>query len=79
MSFVSIQTSHREYPVEEGRAALYFFPGGLTELAVIQIRDEDDYVHSVEVHPLTGRCTIHDVPYEAPTDPDDQNEAREAW
>lgn len=77
--FVSVLTSHREHPAEEGKAALYFFPGGITELAVIQLRDSAGYVNSVEVHPLTGRCTIHDVPYEPPTDLDDLHEAREAW
>lgn len=77
--FESVYTWHRESPALEGKAALYFFSGGRTELAVIQLRDEDGFVNSVEVHPLTARCRIHDVPYEPPTDEEDLNEAREAF
>ena len=79
VSYALIYTAHREDPAEDGRAALYFFPGGLTELAVIQLRDDEGFINSVEVHPLTGRCTIHDVPYEPPRDQEDQNEAREVF
>ena len=74
-----VETAHREGPAEEGRAYLYFFPGGVTELAVIQLQDTGGYVNSVEVHPLTGRCNIHDVPYELPTREEDLNEAREGF
>jgi general secretion pathway protein H len=79
VNFASIYTAHREEPALEGRAALYFFPGGMTELAVIQLRDEDGFVNSVEVHPLTARCRIHSVPYEPPMREEDLNEAREAF
>jgi prepilin-type N-terminal cleavage/methylation domain-containing protein len=79
VGFASIVTEHREEPALEGTAALYFFPGGLTELAVIQVRDDDGFVNSVEVRPLTGRCIIHDVPFELPYGEDERvNEAREA-
>ncbi len=73
-----VETSHRETPAEEGKAYLYFFPGGVTEHAVIQLRDSRGYVNSVEVHPLTGRCRVHDVPFELPTREADLDEAREA-
>ena len=78
VSLAQVATEHRDGPALEGRAYLYFFPGGLTELAVIQLRDGRGYVNSVEVRPLTGRCTIHDVPFELPTRDEDLDEAREA-
>jgi len=78
VSIISVYTSHREHPAEEGKAFLYFFPGGFTELAVIQLQDSAGHINSVEVHPLTGRCYIHNVPYEAPTRIEDRNEAAEA-
>lgn len=73
-----VETTHREEPAEEGKAYLYFFPGGVTEHAVIQLQDSAGYVNSVEVHPLTGRCRVHDVPFELPTREEDLDEAREA-
>jgi general secretion pathway protein H len=79
VGFASIATDHREEPALEGSAALYFFPGGLTELAVIQLRDDGGFINSVEVRPLTGRCIIHDVPWELPLNEEERtNEAREA-
>jgi prepilin-type N-terminal cleavage/methylation domain-containing protein len=75
----SVLTEHRELPATEGSAALYFFTGGMTELAVIQLRDDDGFVNSIEVRPLTGRCIIHDVPWELPMRDEDRNEAREAF
>jgi general secretion pathway protein H len=78
VAFVRVETEHRERPAEEGKAYLYFFPAGLTELAVIQLRDSRGFVNSVEVHALTGRCRIHDVPYELPSGEEERNEAREA-
>ncbi len=77
VTFDLIYTAHRERPADEGRAYLYFFTSGLTELSVIQLRDANGYVNSVEVHPLTGRCTIHNVPYEPPYREEDRNEAAE--
>jgi general secretion pathway protein H len=75
--FSSIYTSHRDHPAQEGRAYLYFFSGGMTELSVIQLLDTGGYVNSVEVHPLTGRCTIHNAPFEPPYREEELNEAAE--
>ena len=50
---------HQEAPVTEGQAALYFFPNGLTELAVIHLSDEEQESNmSIIVNPLTGRCKV---------------------
>ena len=39
IKFRAIQTAHDDEPRTSGRAYLYFWPGGLTERASIQIRD----------------------------------------
>lgn len=55
----TVQTEHDDRPREEGRAYLYFWPGGGTERASIQlVRDGDDEGLSVLVSPLTGRAKI---------------------
>ena len=54
-----VQTEHDEQPRSEGRAYLYFFPGGGTERAVIQLRrNEQDEGLTVVVSALTGRARI---------------------
>jgi general secretion pathway protein H len=54
-----VQTEHDLKPRDKGRAYLYFWPGGGTERAVIQIeRTGSEDVLSVLVNPLTGRAKI---------------------
>jgi general secretion pathway protein H len=54
-----VQTEHDSKPRTKGRAYLYFWPGGGTERAVIQLqRGDGDEVLSVLVSPLTGRAKI---------------------
>jgi general secretion pathway protein H len=58
--FRQVQTEHDEEPRTEGQAYLYFWPGGLTERAVIQLyRGDDDEGLTIEVSPLTGRAKVH--------------------
>jgi general secretion pathway protein H len=55
-----VQTEHDLKPREKGRAYLYFWPGGGTERAAIQLeRSGSADVLSVLVSPLTGRAQIH--------------------
>ncbi|MCB9593229.1 MAG: prepilin-type N-terminal cleavage/methylation domain-containing protein [Sandaracinaceae bacterium] len=61
---VRVIVPHEPEPVEEGHAAIYFFPGGQTENAVVWVSDANDRVFSVEIHPLTGRGTVYDHAYE---------------
>src|SRR5690606_14041062 len=57
--FRQVQTQHDEEPITDGRAYLYFWPGGGTERAAIQItRQGDDEGLTVMVSPLTGRAKI---------------------
>lgn len=53
-------TPHEPEPRESGRGAIYFFPGGQTEHAVLWLSDGGDRVFSVELHPLTGRARVRD-------------------
>jgi general secretion pathway protein H len=62
-------------PRDKGRAYLYFWPGGGTERAVVQLqqKNKDDQVLSIIVSPLTGRAQIKrgKFDYEAPRTEDD--------
>jgi general secretion pathway protein H len=59
VSFRQVQTEHDGEPRTEGTAYLYFWPGGDTELASIQLRrtGQQDGL-TVMVSPLTGRARI---------------------
>lgn len=65
IQFWLLDTTHQEQPIREGHAYLYFFPGGQTEAAVVQLRisnadDGEKYgFMSVHVSPLTGKTKIH--------------------
>jgi general secretion pathway protein H len=63
--FVQIETSHDLLSVNSGRAYLYFWPGGQTERAAIQVttagKDEealDQNSMTIFVSPLTGKTEI---------------------
>jgi general secretion pathway protein H len=57
--FVQVQTEHDAEPRVEGRAYLYFWPGGGTERAAIQITRPGDHMGlTVLVSALTGRAKL---------------------
>jgi general secretion pathway protein H len=63
--FVHVETGHEEEPTSDGRAYLYFWPGGQTERAAIQLttaaKDEEPTEQNsmtVIVSPLTGKTEI---------------------
>ncbi len=69
IEFGEVQTEHDEAPRKEGRAYLFFFPGGGTERAAIQIRQKGEREGvTVLVSPLTGRAKIQrgNIALEAP-------------
>jgi general secretion pathway protein H len=74
IKFKSVQTAHDDQPRTEGRAYLYFWPGGQTERAVITLNIGDSTLEtdalSVVVAPLTGRVVVKDgaVALALPTD-----------
>jgi general secretion pathway protein H len=61
---VKVVVAHEAEPKEEGKVDLFFFPSGLTQHTVVQLADGSDTIFSVEIHPLTGKGSIHTAPYE---------------
>lgn len=55
-----VHTEHDEEDVTEGRAYLYFWPGGTTERAVVQLKRQGDAKPQLTVvlSPLTGRAKV---------------------
>lgn len=74
IQIASVVVSHEAEPRKSGKTDLFFFPSGLTQHAVIQLRDTGDTIYSVEIHPLTGRATVHNVPFEPEVLTDDPTE-----
>ena len=80
IKFREIQAVHDDEPRTSGRAYLYFWPGGRTELASIQLRigdsTDDADTMTLMVSPLTGKVTIKNGPI-ALVRPRDDKEASE--
>ncbi|HEY2517601.1 MAG TPA: prepilin-type N-terminal cleavage/methylation domain-containing protein [Polyangiaceae bacterium] len=80
VNFRSVQTGHDDQPHTSGRAYLYFWPGGLTERASIQLRigdsEDDSDTLTLLVSPLTGKVTVKNGPV-ALVIPTDDREASE--
>jgi general secretion pathway protein H len=78
IKFRDVQAGHDDAPRTSGRAYLYFWPGGLTERASIQVRvgtsDEDGDTLTLLVSPLTGKVTVRNGPV-ALVIPQDDKEA----
>jgi len=57
---VSVRTEHDEEVLHEGRAYIYFWPGGTTERAIVQLKKAGDKAAALTVvlSPLTGRAKI---------------------
>jgi general secretion pathway protein H len=72
-----VVVAHEAKPREEGKVDLFFFPSGLTQHAVLQLIDRNEIIYSVEVHPLTGRGTIHNAPFEPEVLMDDRSQRNE--
>ena len=78
--FRRVQTGHDLEPRKDGRAYLYFWPGGQTERAAIQLKagasDDETDTLTLIVAPLTGKVTVKDGVAELPQ-PIDDKEASE--
>jgi type II secretion system protein H len=64
VQIVKLFVPHHPAPLDQGKGGVHFFPGGMTEHAVIHLSDGGDSVYSVEIHPLTGRARIYPKAYE---------------
>jgi general secretion pathway protein H len=75
--FRRVQTAHDFEARKDGRAYLYFWPGGQTERASIQLKvaagENDDETNTITllVAPLTGKVTIKDGAVDMPQPQDD--------
>lgn len=65
VTILSVDTGHQENAADVGlveRGYVYFFPGGMTERAVIQLavgrNPTEDDILTILVHPLTGQTEI---------------------
>jgi prepilin-type N-terminal cleavage/methylation domain-containing protein len=56
IKFSEIWVQHKDASTKKGEVAIYFFPNGSSEKAVIELTD-GEYVRSIMVHGLTGRVT----------------------
>jgi prepilin-type N-terminal cleavage/methylation domain-containing protein len=80
IAFKKVFSPHEPKAREGGKAYIYFFPGGVTEHAIIQLTDngeEKESVYSIEIHPLTGRAVIHDEELEPEEELDKLQEAEQ--
>lgn len=77
--FVQIETSHQEEVVKSDQAYLYFWPGGQTERAAIQlsiggsVADVDAL--TILVSPLTGKAEMRKGRFNMPRPRDDSEES----
>jgi len=71
-----VQTAHDDQPRREGRAYLYFWPGGQTERASIQLKvgdaNEEKDAITLLVAPLTAKVTVKDGAVALPKPIDDK-------
>ncbi len=78
--YLRMYLPHEPSPRDDGVGAIYFFPNGTTEHAVIQLTDDSEHVFSVEIHPLTARARVHSFAFEPEPigdDPEDQSEVED--
>lgn len=83
--FLQIETAHQDEPVKSGRTYLYFWPGGQTERAAIQLSiagsDLDANVMTLLVSPLTGKSDIRKGKLQMlrPRDDNEESERRDGF
>jgi general secretion pathway protein H len=77
--FLQIETSHQDDVVKADQAYLYFWPGGQTERASIQLSvggsTLDNDVISIVISPLTGKADIKRGKVSMPRPRDDREES----
>lgn len=82
VQIVKLFVPHASDPLEQGKAAVHFFPSGMGEHAVIHLSDGGDAIYSVEIQPLTGRAKIRPQAYEPKEligDPDADEPEEDLW
>jgi len=78
---VRVRTEHDAEVIKEGRAYIYFWPGGTTERAIVQLKKAGDKEPALTVvlSPLTGRARIEkgEVDFPEPRGFDEEYSERE--
>lgn len=76
---LQVETGHQDEPQKSGRAYLYFWPGGQTERAAIQIAIKDTEIDAdsmtVLIAPLTGKADLRKGRLSMPRPRDDAGES----
>lgn len=81
--FVQIETAHEDLPAKGDQAYLYFWPGGQTERAAIQLSVGGSLLDAenatILVSPLTGKADIRKgrLPMQRPRDDNEESERRD--
>jgi general secretion pathway protein H len=77
--FLQIETAHQDEPVKTDQAYLYFWPGGQTERAALQLTIAGSYLDAdtstILVSPLTGKAEIRKGRLSMPRPRDDVEES----
>ena len=77
--FRQIETGHQDEPQKTGRVYLYFWPGGQTERAAVQLSilgsDNDVDILTLIVSPLTGKAELRKGKVSMPRPRDDNEES----
>ncbi len=76
ISIAKLIVPHEADPVTQGQAAIYFFPAGITEPAVIQLRDKNDNVYSVELDVLSGSGKVYTEAFQPRNIEDQEDNSR---
>jgi prepilin-type N-terminal cleavage/methylation domain-containing protein len=64
-----VLTTHHEEPVEEGEAAIAFFPNGFVERTLIWLSDDDERVFvTISIDPMSGRVRTYAEDLDVPED-----------
>ena len=79
VSFHQIIPCNREQPIEEGKAAIRFFPNGFLEPAIIVLKSGEGLFFSLKTEPLTGRVKIFGEKLEKTEDCGQPQEVQEEW
>ena len=81
VEIVRVRTEHDDDAIREGRAYIYFWPGGTTERAIVQLQKHGDKQPSLTIvlSPLTGRAKIEkgEVDFPEPRGVDQEYSERE--
>lgn len=64
IAFATVYTQHETDPRTSGTGSVYFFSGGQSERALVQLLNSRGEIYSVSLNPLTGRAEILDRPAE---------------